>query len=98
MARIIAALLLTTTLAACAEVQTYGFAAIERRRVMNDMQARATMAATCDIALGSYFRELSEAERDYVGLVCGGMATADEAAGADEALPARPAGALAARP
>jgi hypothetical protein len=45
----------------------------------------------------SYFRELSEAERDYVGLVCGGMATADEAAGADEALPARPARTLAAR-
>jgi hypothetical protein len=31
------------------------------------------MAATCDIALGAYFRELSEAERRYVGLVCGGM-------------------------
>jgi hypothetical protein len=40
---------------------------------MNDMQARATMAATCDIALGTYFRELSPMERRYAGLVCGGI-------------------------
>jgi hypothetical protein len=66
-------LLLPLPLAACAEVGTYGAAAIEQRRVMNDLQARATMAATCDIALGAYFRELSDAERRYVGLVCGGM-------------------------
>ena len=70
------ALLLLGSLAAvagCAEVRTFGAAAIEKRRSLNDMQARATMAATCDIALGAYFRELSEAERRYVGLVCGGM-------------------------
>ena len=59
-------------LPACAEVQSYGQATIEQRRVMNDMQARATMAASCDIALGAYFRELSPLERQYVGLVCGG--------------------------
>jgi hypothetical protein len=40
---------------------------------MNDMQARATMAATCDIALGAYFRELSALERQYAALVCGGV-------------------------
>ena len=40
---------------------------------MNDMQARPTMAATCDIALGAYFRELSAVERQYAGLVCGGV-------------------------
>lgn len=60
-------------LGACAEVQTLGMSAIEKRRQMNDMQARFTMAATCDIALGSYFRELSEMERRYVALVCGGQ-------------------------
>ena len=60
-------------LAACTQVETYGVLAIEKRRQMNDMQARATMAATCDIALGAYFRELSEIERRYAGLVCGGM-------------------------
>jgi hypothetical protein len=65
-------------LPACAEIQTYGAAAIEQRRLMNDMQARSTMAATCDIALGAYFRELSPAERRYAALVCGGML--DEAA------------------
>ncbi len=59
-------------LSGCATVSTYGAAAIEQRRIMNDQQARATMAATCDIALGAYFRELSEAERTYAGLVCGG--------------------------
>lgn len=40
---------------------------------MNDLQARATLAATCDIALGAYFRELSQLEREYAGLVCGGV-------------------------
>ena len=60
-------------LSACAEVQTYGSAVIEERRTMNDMQARATMAATCDIALGAYFRELSPMEQRYAGLVCGGI-------------------------
>ncbi len=60
-------------LAGCAQVQSFGMAAIEQRRQMNDMQARATMAATCDIALGAYFRELSEVERQYAALVCGGQ-------------------------
>lgn len=60
-------------LAACAEVQAYGSATIEQRRTMNDLQARATMAATCDISLGAYFRELSPMEQRYAGLVCGGL-------------------------
>jgi len=60
-------------LASCAEVQQIGLAAIEHRRTLNDMQARAIMAATCDIALGAYFRELSEIERQYAALVCGGQ-------------------------
>ena len=60
-------------LAGCQTVQTWGSAAIEQRRQMNDMQARATMAAVCDIALGAYFRELSDVERKYAGLVCGGQ-------------------------
>ena len=67
------ALLVPLALAACAEVQTFGTGAIQQRRMMNDLQARFTMAATCDISLGSYFRELSELERHYVGLVCGGV-------------------------
>jgi hypothetical protein len=58
---------------ACTEVQTYGAVAVEQRRTMNDLQARATMAATCDIALGAYFRELSPMEQRYAGLVCGGI-------------------------
>ncbi len=45
---------------------------------MNDLQARATMAATCDIALGAYFRELSPIERRYAGLVCGGLFPGEE--------------------
>lgn len=65
--------LLLLVLPACAEVQTLGTGAIQQRRMMNDLQARFTMAATCDISLGSYFRELSELERHYVGLVCGGV-------------------------
>ncbi len=63
---------LLLALPACAEVQSLGQATIEQRRVMNDMQARATMAAACDISLGAYFRELSPLERQYAGPVCGG--------------------------
>jgi hypothetical protein len=64
---------LLALLPACTEMQSYGSAAVEQRRTMNDMQARLTMAATCDIALGAYFRELSVLERQYVALVCGGV-------------------------
>jgi hypothetical protein len=60
-------------LGACAQVQSYGAVAIEQRRQMNDMQARATLAATCDISIGAFYRELSELERGYAGLVCGGV-------------------------
>jgi hypothetical protein len=60
-------------LGACAQLPSYGAVAIEHRRVMNDMQARAALAATCDMALGAYFRELSPIERRYAGLVCRGM-------------------------
>lgn len=66
-------LLLLAVLPGCAELQSYGAVAIEQRRTLNDLQARATMAATCDIALGAYFRELSPLERQYAGLVCGGV-------------------------
>ncbi len=65
--------LLLFALPACTEIQAFGTGAIQQRRMMNDLQARFTMAATCDISLGSYFRELSELERHYVGLVCGGV-------------------------
>lgn len=69
----LATLFAMLALPACAEVQAFGTHAIQQRRMMNDLQARLTMAATCDISLGSYFRELSELERHYVGLVCGGV-------------------------
>ena len=62
---------LLPAIAACSDVQLLGAAAAELRRVMNDMQARATMAAVCDMSLGAYFRELNAVERRYAGLVCG---------------------------
>lgn len=58
-------------LGACSDLQLLGAAAAEKRRVMNDMQARATMAAVCDISLGAYLRELNQPERVYAGMVCG---------------------------
>lgn len=80
---------LVLLLPACTEVQGYGHAAIEQRRTMNDMQARATMAATCDIALGAYFRELSPLERHYAALVCGGLpGPAEQTAAATPLMPA----------
>lgn len=57
----------------CASLDAYGALAIEKRRQINDAQARLMMAATCDIAVGSYFRELSDTERRFAGLVCGGQ-------------------------
>jgi hypothetical protein len=64
---------LLTSLPACTEFAHYGAIAVEKRRTMNDLQARTTMAATCDISIGAYFRELSDAERRYAALVCGGV-------------------------
>jgi hypothetical protein len=68
-------------LGACAQLDAYGSIAVEQRRQMNDMQARLTMAATCDISVGAFYRELSALERRYAGLVCGGVVplVADEA-------------------
>jgi len=59
-------------LSACADIQTFGSLAIEQRRIMNDMQARTTMHATCDISVGAYFRELNDGERRFTALICGG--------------------------
>jgi hypothetical protein len=67
------ALLILVALPGCTELRSYAAAGVAQRRTVNDLQARATMAATCDIALGAFFRELSPIERRYVGLVCGGM-------------------------
>ena len=61
-------------LGACSDLQALGATAAEHRRVMNDMQARATMAALCDISLGAYLRELNELERRFAGLACGDTA------------------------
>ena len=71
MRRSIGLLVLLPLLAACSDIRMLGAAAAEKRRVMNDMQARATMAAVCDMSLGAYLRELNEMERRYAGLVCG---------------------------
>lgn len=62
--------LLLPLLAACSDAGMLGAAAAEQRRVMNDMPARTTMAAVCDISPGAYFRELNAVERRYVGVVC----------------------------
>lgn len=43
-------------LAGCAEVQTYGAAVAEQRRLMNDLQATATIAQVCDLSMGSVSR------------------------------------------
>jgi hypothetical protein len=65
------AVLVVSLLGACGDVQMLGATAAEKRRTMNDMQARTTMAAVCDISLGAYLRELNAVERRYAGLVCG---------------------------
>ena len=77
MRELLACAILFVGLTACSDVQTMGATAIEQRRVMNDLQARATMAAVCDLSIGAYFRELNEAERHLSGLVCGGIVPVD---------------------
>lgn len=59
MRTLIGVAVLLPLLAACSDVRLLGAAAAEKRRVMNDMQARATMAAVCDMSLGAYLRELN---------------------------------------
>ncbi|QRN79881.1 MAG: hypothetical protein JK586_17200 [Nocardiopsis sp. BM-2018] len=71
MGRWVGLLALLPLVVACSDFRMLGAVAVEQRRVMNDMQARATMAAVCDISLGAYWRELNEVERRYAGLVCG---------------------------
>jgi hypothetical protein len=91
MRRLAGLLVLLPLLVACSDVQMLGATAAEKRRVMNDMQARATMAAVCDMSLGAYFRELNEIERRYAGLVCGDVgvmqAPLPPRAGAQSPLP-----------
>lgn len=79
MRTLIGAAVLLPLLAACSDVHMLGAAAAEKRRVMNDMQARATMAAVCDMSLGAYLRELNAVERRYAGLVCGDVEALREA-------------------
>lgn len=79
MRALIRMLLLLPFVGACSDVRMLGATAAEQRRVMNDMQARATLAAVCDISLGAYLRELSAVERRYAGLVCGDVDAMREA-------------------
>lgn len=72
-------LLLVPLLAPCSDVQMLGATVVEKRRVMNDMQARASMASVCDISLGAYWRELNAIERRYAGLVCGDVEAVQQA-------------------
>ena len=81
------ALLAVLLLGACSDVEMLGATAAEKRRTMNDMQARATMAAVCDISLGAYLRELNAVERRYAGLVCGDAQAIQAAALSTMGLP-----------
>ena len=59
-------------LAGCTQLRPVIDQGIEARRQMNDEQARLTVVALCDIAVGSYWRVLSEEQRALVDRVCGG--------------------------
>lgn len=76
-------LLTVLPLGGCDTVRHWGEAGAAARREQNDLQARATMAATCDIAIASYLRELNPRERQGVALIC---PPPDAAAGLPELL------------
>lgn len=67
----VVAILALVTLTGCGEARMYGQAAAEYRREMNDLQAQGTMAAICDLSLGSYWRQLTAAQRQMADLTCG---------------------------
>lgn len=50
-------------LSSCAEVQTYGAAAAQYRKQMNDLQLSGTVLEACDVALGSYYRASGNVRR-----------------------------------
>lgn len=64
------ALVAILALPGCAEIQTYGAAAAQYRRQMNDLQAKGTLDALCDLSAGSVGRLPSD-ERDLVMRQCG---------------------------
>ena len=57
-------------LAGCSTVQAYGQRGIDERRNMNDLQARGTLAALCDISVGSMYRTMTLDEQGVVRRVC----------------------------
>ena len=69
----LAALAMLAVLVGCADLQTFGAVAIEQRKLVNDMQARGTLAAVCDISIGAFMRELNHVEQQYALMVCGDM-------------------------
>lgn len=46
--------------------------AIKERMAMNDRQTRITIKASCDVALGSYYREANPTEQKGLRLLCSG--------------------------
>ena len=46
--------------------------AIKERMAMNDRQTRITIKASCDSALGSYYREANPTEQKGLRLLCSG--------------------------
>jgi hypothetical protein len=57
-------------LSGCATARNLGEAAAAARRQQNDLQARATMAAVCDIPVAAYHRALDARDRQAVDLIC----------------------------
>jgi hypothetical protein len=75
--------------AGCAEVQVAGHTAIQHRKLMNDLQAQATMLALCDLSIGSFFRQLTPEQRLLVARSCAGPVDLGQPAPPDPG-PARP--------
>jgi hypothetical protein len=66
------AALLLAVLPGCTDAQMLGAVAIEKRKVMNDLQARATLAGLCDISVGAVYR-LPASDQQAVEIACGEM-------------------------
>lgn len=68
------ALVLSTCLmmatAGCGRIEMLEGSVVDERRAANDLQARLTVAATCDLSIGSMLRELTGVQAQHAMALC----------------------------
>jgi hypothetical protein len=81
---VVAILAIVVLLSSCAEGVAIGTTAVNYKREVNDLRARATMAALCDLSVGSSYRVLTPQARELQKLQCDPSAAYDALQAAKE--------------